>query len=299
MKEYCREKNLPLSESGKVIVARDGNEIATLHELHARALKNSAHVELIDERQLASIEPNARTCGKALLAHDTAVVDPRAILKALSDELVASNNVVILMGTEFKGLKTDRTVTTNRGDINFHFFINAAGAYSDRVASAFGLRHQYRLIPFKGIYKKLARNDFYKINGNIYPVPDLSNPFLGVHFTKSITGDVYLGPTAIPALGRENYGILKGADSESFDILRREAVLFCVNPKFRTVALIEPKKYIQKYFFNDARKLVHELMPQDVLAPIKSGYGRSWWTGRRRNWSWTFWLPRMATVFIS
>ena len=271
MKEYCREKNLPLRESGKVIVAKNEGEIATLHELHARALKNSARVELIDEKQLASIEPNARTSGKALLAHDTAVVDPKAILKKLSDELVASNKVSILLGTEFRGLKTDRTVATNRGDICFQFFINAAGAFSDTVASAFGLQHHYRLIPFKGMYKKLARNNHYNINSNIYPVPDLRNPFLGVHFTKTITGDVYLGPTAIPALGRENYGLVKGADSELFDILWREAVLFCVNPKFRTVALSEPKKYIQKNFFNDARKLVRELMPQDVIASHKVG----------------------------
>ncbi|MEK7851576.1 MAG: FAD-dependent oxidoreductase, partial [Deltaproteobacteria bacterium] len=145
------------------------------------------------------------------------------------------------------------------------------GAYSDKVAHAFGVGLNYKAIPFKGIYKKLRPEKSYLVKGNIYPVPDIRNPFLGVHFTRSVKGDVYLGPTAIPALGRENYGILKGIDLEAIDISLREAVLFFVNPKFREVALTEPRKYIFKYFFEDARKLVKELNPEDIIPSDKVG----------------------------
>ena len=139
------------------------------------------------------------------------------------------------------------------------------------MAHAFGVGLNYKAIPFKGIYKKLRPEKSYLVKGNIYPVPDIRNPFLGVHFTRSVKGDVYLGPTAIPALGRENYGILKGLDLEAVDISLREAILFFVNPKFREVALTEPRKYIFNYFFDDARKLVKELNPEDIIPSDKVG----------------------------
>ena len=271
MKEYCKGKGLPLLEAGKVIVAKDDNEVAALKELYLRALKNGARVELIDEKQLEAIEPNAKTCKVALYSYDTAVVDPNAILKSLYNELASSGKVNIILGAKFKGLKSSNVVYTNKGEIGFNIFINTAGAYSDKVAHAFGVGLNYRLIPFKGIYRKLKNNESYKIKGNIYPVPDLRNPFLGVHFTKNINGEIYLGPTAIPAFGRENYGIIDGIDIEAVDILWCEAILFLINSGFRTVSLTEPKKYIHKYFFEDALKLVKSLRSEDIIASEKVG----------------------------
>ena len=133
------------------------------------------------------------------------------------------------------------------------------------------LGHRYRLIPFKGIYRKLKKSAPYTVNGNIYPVPDIRNPFLGIHFTRGIHGDVYLGPTAIPAFGRENYGILRGIDGEGWSILWSDAILFGLNPKFRSVALTEPRKYIFSYFFEDAKKLVKKLEPEHVESCDKVG----------------------------
>jgi L-2-hydroxyglutarate oxidase LhgO len=99
----------------------------------------------------------------------------------------------------------------------------------------------------------------------------MRNPFLGIHFTRSVHGEVYLGPTAIPALGRENYGILQGIDAEAFSILFRDAVLFCANPRFRDVAFKEPKKYLTSFFFNSAAKLVKKLDPGDIEPAAKVG----------------------------
>ena len=93
--------------------------------------------------------------------------------------------------------------------------MNAGGAHCDRVARHFGVGAEYRLIPFKGIYRKLRKDASFPVKGNIYPVPDVRNPFLGVHFTRSVHGDVYVGPTAIPAFGRENYGLFGGMDCEA------------------------------------------------------------------------------------
>lgn len=270
MREYCREHRLPLFESGKVIVARTNDELPTLFELERRATANGAKVEIIDEQQLAELEPNAKTAGKALHSPLTAVVDPKSILKSLMHELEESGAVSFDLGNGF--VKAGRNyITTEKGDIGYGLFLNAAGAYSDRVAHSFGVGMNYRLIPFKGIYKTLRKPAADQIKGSIYPVPNIKNPFLGIHFTRNVHGDVYLGPTAIPAFGRENYGILQGMDREAFAILCRDALMFMNNGKFRSVALEEPKKYLAASFFNDARKLVKTLRPEDVKPSTKAG----------------------------
>lgn len=271
MKAYCREKGLPLNECGKVIVCRDESEIETLHELVNRSRANGAKVDLIDEQQLAECEPNAKTCGEALYSHYTAVVDPKKIMQQLHDDLIASGKVKIQFSTQFVRKLPNRFIETNKGDIEYKLIINAAGSFADRVAHQFGIAEHLSLMPFKGIYKKLKPEYAHTVNGNIYPVPNIKNPFLGVHFTKSIHGDVYLGPTAIPSFGRENYGLIKGADIEVFKFLWQDALLFMTNPKFRQVALSEPRKYINKYFFEDCKRLVKNLEPSWLTNTSKVG----------------------------
>jgi L-2-hydroxyglutarate oxidase LhgO len=127
------------------------------------------------------------------------------------------------------------------------------------------------LIPFKGVYRSLSKDAPFTVKSSIYPVPDIRNPFLGVHFTRSVHGDVYLGPTAIPAFGRENYGILAGIDREGFGIAYEDLVLFLTNPQFRSIALSEPLKYLPNYFYRDAARLVKSLSPGDLLPTTKVG----------------------------
>ncbi|WP_224982397.1 L-2-hydroxyglutarate oxidase [Geomonas agri] len=271
MRTYCKEQGLPLLENGKVIVTRTQEELPVLDELYRRATANGAKVDMIDEHQLAAIEPNARTVDRALFSHYTAVVDPKAVLKSLKKELEASGKVTFVMGCRMTGLKGSGTAITSRGEIRFNRFVNAAGAYCNKVAAFFGVGLNYRLIPFKGVYRLLKKDAPYTVNSSIYPVPDIRNPFLGVHFTRSVHGDVYLGPTAIPAFGRENYGIVKGIDAEAFSIAFQDLVLFLANKQFRNVALTEPAKYIPSVFFKDAARLVKELSPEDVVAASKVG----------------------------
>ena len=271
MKAYCREKQLPLLETGKVIVARSADELPVLETLFARAVANGAKVDMLNEKELAAIEPNARTVRQAIFSHYTAVVDPRKILNSLQDDLVISGNVKFLFNCAFETAIGSHTVQTQCGRIRFKRFINAAGAHCDRVSKAFGIGTRYRLIPFKGIYRKLKKDSAWRIRGSIYPVPDIRNPFLGVHFTRNIHGDVYLGPTAIPAFGRENYGIFAGLDKEAIDILLSDAHLFTTNSQFRTVALTEPRKYFFPWFFQDAAALVKTLEPSDVEPAAKVG----------------------------
>ncbi len=271
MKEYCREKGIPVFESGKVIVTKKEEENSILDDLHVRALKNGAKAKIIDEAELKTIEPYAKTCGIALSSPDTAIVNPLKVLENLEYDLVSSKKVRLFKGFEFKSVKNKGKVVTNNGEMQFDIFINAAGAYSDSVAHMFGVGLNYRILPFKGTYKKLRKEKSYLVKGNIYPVSDLRNPFLGVHFTKAVDGTVYIGPTAIPAFGRENYGIFRGIDSEALNILYRDVSLLLKNPGFRKVVLTEPKKYVPKFFFDEVKELVENLAIKDIERSSKVG----------------------------
>ncbi|MBV9575120.1 MAG: L-2-hydroxyglutarate oxidase [Gammaproteobacteria bacterium] len=271
LQAYCEQKGLPLVKTGKVIVARHEAELPTLHQLYERAKENGAKVDLLDEHELAKLEPNAKTHQKALFSHYTALVDNKAILSSLQKDLQQCGRVDILFNAAFQTVQSECVAVTSQGKIKFQQLINASGAYADKIAQQFDVGHEYYFIPFKGIYQKLTPQKAHLVNGNIYPVPNLGNPFLGVHFTKNVHGDVYVGPTAIPAFGRENYGILQGIDKEILKIILNECVLYCMNPEFRKVALEEPKKYFSHYFYRDAKKLVKELQPNWLTRATKVG----------------------------
>lgn len=273
MKAYCRERGLPLLENGKVIVTSTPEQLPTLDELHRRATANGADVAMVDDQELAEIEPNALTIERALHSRDTAVISPKAVLQSLREELSLSGCVRFGFGRRVIGRKPDtsRTLLTCQGPLRYNFFINAAGAHADKVAAFFDAGRKYRLLPFKGLYRQLKPERTDLVRGSIYPVPDIRNPFLGVHFTRSVSGEVHIGPTAIPAFGRENYGILKGLDFEALKILLRDAKLFLSNETFRSVALSEPRKYLFKAFFADASRLLRGLKPEDVAPSSKVG----------------------------
>ncbi len=261
MKEYCHSKGLSIIETGKLIVTKDEHELDTLRELARRAQLNGADIELVDEKTAREIEPCAKTVKYALWVKNTAAVNPQEILNSLLKELLSSGKVSINFNCPFLDIKNSKTAITNQGLVTFEYFINTAGSYCDQVAHKFGLAKNYRIVPFKGIYWKLKKSSplFEKIRGNIYPVPDIKNPFLGVHFSRSCSGEVYVGPTAIPALGREHYGILNGIDREAPRILLDNVTLFINHKQFTAIALTEPLKYFKFCFYRDASRLVEKL----------------------------------------
>lgn len=271
MQTYCESKGIPVRRCGKVVVAQNEADLKTLNVLYERATRNGAKVDYLDTKQLAEIEPWAKTFQSAIYSHDTAIVDPKSVIQALYQELLATKKVRFLFNTRLVRLAKNNIAVTNERNVRFKFLINAAGAYADHVAKQFGLAKNLVMLPFKGIYRQLCDHQKHRVNGNIYPVPNIHNPFLGVHFTKNSHGDVYIGPTAIPAFGRENYGLLSGMDKEALSIASRSARLFFSNGQFRQVALTEPKKYFSSYFYRCANSLVSELKPNWLVKSSKAG----------------------------
>ena len=271
MKGFCKQKSLTLRESGKVVVASDAAEANLLSELKARADASGVEARLIDTRELASIEPHAATHERALFSPSTAVIRPLDVLGALEQELMTSGRVRFHYGTRVIGPAGVQELRTSRGSLTYDTMVNAAGAYADVIAHRFGVGSDYKILPFKGTYKKLARQASYLVRTNIYPVPDLRNPFLGTHFTRSVDGSVYLGPTAIPALGRENYAFFDGWSFETLGILYRDGILLAGNDAFRSAASSEPKRYLKRILIKDARKLVPAIELRDIRDTSKVG----------------------------
>ena len=239
--EYCLERKIPINQCGKLVVAKNENELSGLHELIRRGKDNNVNVELIPAREAREIEPRAKTYEQALFSPSTSTIDPNDVIKALVDD-AQQTGIKILMDIKFLG-HSDGKIMTNRGDISTGYIINTAGLYADQIAHQFGFARQYTILPFKGVY--LESTDTQEaLRCNIYPVPEIKNPFLGVHLTVTVKGHVKIGPTAMPALWRENY---KGMDNfklnELVKIVLTEMKLLISNQfNFRKLAIDEIKK---------------------------------------------------------
>ena len=201
--------DLPLNTCGKIIVPPRAELDDQLDVLAERGRANGAEVEFWDADQLRDVVPEARTAsGRALWSPNTAVVKPISVVRRLRQELV-DRGVKMLQGqNDFKAKPVQQQLTLSDGStLNYGHLFNCTGLQADRVARAFGTGNQYTPLPFKGLYWQLKANCPFQPRTNLYPVPDLSVPFLGVHFTPSAdaTPVVSIGPTATLAFGRENY----------------------------------------------------------------------------------------------
>ncbi len=270
MKKYCQQKNLPVNLCGKLVVALNETELEKLHELEKRGKLNGSNVRLIDVEEAEALEPNVVTHKKALYSPDTATIDPKAVCLSLKNDLLQAG-VEFRFDTRYLGRK-DNVVQTSQGDFAAKRIVNCAGLYADKVAQDFGFGERYTMIPFKGLYLKYTKNKT-DVRMHIYPVPNLKNPFLGVHFTKTVNGDIKIGPTAIPAFWRENYeGWGRFDAAEMLSVLGHEAVLFLRNSfGFRDLAQEEIKKYGRDYFVGLAQKMVKSIDPAGFTEFTKPG----------------------------
>lgn len=270
---YAEEKNLPRRRIGKVIVTTREDQLPILDDLDHRAKANGVRVEMIDEKELGTIEPHARTIQRALYSPDTAVMDPKTVLKALAED------IALLGGSVFydtKVLRVDaskRTVVTNRDTFQYGHLVNAAGLEADQLAHQMGVGLRYRILPFKGSYKKISSDSPAQFRGLVYPTPDPQLPFLGVHITKNVYGEVFLGPTATPALGCENYIGFKKIDFLRIPVnFWYLGYMFVTNRNgFFNLVCSEIGKYSARGFFDEVKKLSPVIRAQDIISCDKVG----------------------------
>ena len=205
--EFCQENGIRYELCGKVIVATNEREVTTLEELYQRGTANGVPgLEKIGVERLKELEPYARGV-MALYSPNTGIIDYTEVTNAYANRF-RDNGGEILTETKVLGIRrADGSInlTTSQGDVRAKYLINCAGLYADVIAHMMGVRYDIRIIPFRGEYYMLSPEASPLVRGLIYPVPDPEFPFLGVHFTRTVHGEVEAGPNAVLAFAREGY----------------------------------------------------------------------------------------------
>lgn len=275
MAEYCEENGLPIQRQGKVITPVKIEDDPQVDLLYQRAVNNGARVSILDRKELAEIEPAVSSAtGRALYSPDTAVIEPGLVLERLAGEL-ADRGVNIHYSSQVTDADPElNQVTVNKSSkLIYRRLINSAGQFTDRIAHRFQVGGRYTILPFKGIYYLLDKRSEIKLNGLVYPLPDLNVPFLGVHSVNSLNGRTYFGPTAIPVFGREHYQGLEGIElSQALPISWLLLQQYLRNNQgFRRFAHEEAGRFLRKKFAAAARALVPELKAEYLLPSSKVG----------------------------
>lgn len=253
--ELCLERGLAINRCGKLVVAQGPEELEGLAELKRRGDRNGVRLQEVTEEEAKEIDPAAKTHQRALFSPTTASVDPAEVTLTLASD-AREAGVKMVFGVRALGRK-GRALATTEGVFEAGYLINAAGLYADKLAQSYGFGEELDILPFKGIYLYGDPRE-KRPRVHIYPVPSLSRPWLGVHYTIGVEGQVKIGPTAIPAFWRENYKGLENLNlKEAFSILSIEAGLFLRNDfEFREIAVEEMKKYLRSVLVKQGALLV-------------------------------------------
>lgn len=207
MVEFCRDHGIPHNVCGKVIVATNEAELPRMDELQRRGQANGLeNLRVIGPEQLREIEPHARGL-KALVVPSTAVTDFALICEKYAELIAAQGGTVLTSAavTRIQRNASEVVVETQRGAFSVGFLVNCAGLFSDRISRMAGDEPGVMIVPFRGEYYDLVPQRSSLVRALIYPVPDPRFPFLGVHFTRRVSGKVDAGPNAVLAFQREGY----------------------------------------------------------------------------------------------
>jgi L-2-hydroxyglutarate oxidase LhgO len=275
MLAFHDEHGLRLRRCGKVLVTVRSQDDPQIDLLLERATQNGITAELLDDKGLRQIEPEARSSsGRAIFVHATAVGDPAGVLRVLREQMEQEGVQLAIRAPIAGADDSARNAYLADGTmISYRHAINTAGLHADTVARYFGAGHRYVLLPFKGLYWKLDPAAGIEFQRLIYPVPDLRVPFLGVHTTTTVDGIAYFGPTAVPAFGREQYRGLAGmSPAETSRILITIARQFAYNRDgFRRLAWQEGRRYFKRWFAEAAQAIVPRLREEHLLPTEKVG----------------------------
>jgi len=271
MLDFCDRNGIKYEICGKLILATDENGLPELNKLFQKAKENGIEVKLLEAEEMREVEPHSGGI-KGIWIPETGVVDFTGVARALV-ELLSDNGVAFKLGTTVVGIDShaaDLKLRTNDGHIEARRAINCAGLFSDRLARKAGVDPGLRIVPFRGEYFKLKPKVRHLVRSLIYPLADPRLPFLGVHLTRTIDGEVLAGPNAVFALQREGY--------HAGDVRIRDVIDSLIYSGFWRLAQKHLKSgfgemlkaWSQSTFARAAQKLVPELTRWD-LEPARAG----------------------------
>jgi (S)-2-hydroxyglutarate dehydrogenase len=265
MLDFCGKHGIRVDHVGKVIVATEQAELPRLQTLYERGVANGVSVEMIDPGELREIEPHANAL-RAIRSPSTAIVDYKEVCAAMTRELTA-RGVTIETGAQVTAIKRRAgaiELVTPRAVVRAARIVNCAGLYSDVVARMAGARVDVRIIPFRGEYYMIRPERQDIVRGLIYPVPDPEFPFLGVHLTRTVHGEVEAGPNAVLAFAREGYRFATVRPSELAGTLTYSGFWHMARKYWRTGSYEMYRSLSKTAFVQALQRLVPALRPEDV-----------------------------------
>lgn len=272
LERYCAERAVPFERCGKLVVATRAGELPRLDELERRGRANGlAGVRRLPAEAIREHEPHAAGI-VALHVPETGIVDFPAMCRALAADLVAAGGAV-LTGHAVRGARRDGAglvVQTSAGEVRARALVGCAGLHADRIARACGVEPGVRIVPFRGEYHLVATPRRSLVRHLIYPVPDPRFPFLGVHFTRRVGGELEAGPNAVLALARHGYAWTNVSARDLAETLAWPG-FWRLASRHAEHALGEVHRSLDRRAFAAAlRRLVPELRDDD-LSPARAG----------------------------
>lgn len=272
MEQFCTEQNIPFDRCGKIIVATHESELPQLENIHQRGLANGITCQKIDPSQIKQLEPHSAGIA-AVHVPEAGIADYPSVCNRLRELLLQHGHSVVL-GQRVTAIETtpkDVGLQTQSGQrYRTGYLIACAGLYSDHIARLGGLEPPAKIVPFRGEYYELNEDCRHLCKNLIYPVPDPSFPFLGVHFTRMIHGEVECGPNAVLAMAREGYDWLTLSPIELLESIKFSGLQKVARKHWRT-GLGEIKRSLFKFAFVRAlQRLIPEIRSQH-LKPCRAG----------------------------
>ncbi|BBX37693.1 dehydrogenase [Mycolicibacterium mageritense DSM 44476 = CIP 104973] len=272
LEEYCAQRGIRRIACGKVLVALDDAERARLADIEDRARANGVpDIRVVGPAELRELEPHVRGVA-ALHSPSTSIVDFAEVTQALAADAVGAG-AKILLGHEVIGMRTAGaevviTVRTagNTDEDAFDQVVACGGLQSDRLAEMAGDGPDPVIMPFRGEYYALKPDRRGLVNGLVYPVPDPRYPFLGVHVTPRVDGEVLIGPNAVLALAREGYTWRNVSVSDLVGVARTPAFWRFARQHWRTGIREMAGSISKRRFVAAARAYVPDLADDDVVA---------------------------------
>jgi (S)-2-hydroxyglutarate dehydrogenase len=267
MKAFCRQYSVPHEVCGKLVVATTDQEVPRLEALMRRGTANGlSGLRMLSPAEAREREPHVR-CIAAVLVPEEGIVDYIAVCDTLVDRIVElGGEVRRSSAVEAIASRADGwTIQTQRGELPASYLINCAGLHCDRVARMAGETLDLRIVPFRGEYFKLRPERRSLVNHLVYPVPDPAFPFLGVHFTRMVGGDVEAGPNAVLALAREGYHALNVNIRDAADALLFPGLWRFLRRYPSMVGYELRRSLSRRVFCASLQRLVPELQLDDLM----------------------------------
>jgi L-2-hydroxyglutarate oxidase LhgO len=273
LRKFCKENNLEILETGKVVVCQDKKDVARLEELYRRGVANGVDIEILSSNDLEKIEPAAQTVGKFIWSPTTAVGNPKGVINKLAEKFTRSGGSFLFL-TQVQLIEKDNEVLvkTKTTTYSAKLIINSAGAYAADLAKQVCVGTEYLCLPFLGAYKK---SKLLSVNPKrlVYPVPNPINPFLGVHTTTTLNKEIKIGPTAFPVIGKEQYKLTDGFNlKELVEFFTSTTMLIKSDSvNFLGLAKEEVLKLFTKQLLKRTRKLSNSLDSNNDWVKYPSG----------------------------